>query len=42
MLLLDVYKINIGVALAVTVGIIATSMFASLYSSRSVTSKKPK
>ncbi len=34
MLLLDVYKINIGVALAVTAGIIATSMIASLYTSR--------
>lgn len=34
MLLLDVYKINIGIALAVTAGIIATSMIASLYTSR--------
>ena len=34
MLLIDVYKINIGVALGVTAGIIATSMIASLYTSR--------
>ena len=34
MLLLDVYKINIGIALAVTAAIIATSMIASLYSTR--------
>lgn len=34
MLLLDVYKINIGVALSVTAGIIATSMIASLHTSR--------
>ena len=34
MLLLDVYKIDIGVALTVTAGIIATSMIASLYTSR--------
>lgn len=42
MLLLDVYKINIGVALAVTAGIIATSMIASLYTSRGVNSAKIK
>jgi tellurite resistance protein TerC len=34
MLLLDVYKINIGIALAVTAAIIATSMIASLYVTR--------
>ncbi|TAG76637.1 MAG: TerC family protein [Burkholderiales bacterium] len=34
MLLLDVYKIPIGIALGVTAGLIATSMFASLYSTR--------
>jgi tellurite resistance protein TerC len=34
MLLLDVYKIPIGIALGVTAGIIAISMFASLWSSR--------
>jgi tellurite resistance protein TerC len=34
MLLLDVYKIPIGIALAVTAAIIAISMFASLYSTR--------
>jgi len=34
MLLIDVYKINIGVALGVTAGIIAFSMIASLYTSR--------
>ena len=42
MLLLDVYKINIGVALAVTAGIIATSMIASLYLSRGANNAKPK
>ena len=42
MLLLDVYKINIGVALAVTAGIIATSMIASLYLSRGTNNAKPK
>ncbi len=34
MLLLDVYKIPIGIALGVTAGIIAFSMFASLWSTR--------
>jgi tellurite resistance protein TerC len=34
MLLLDVYKIPIGIALGVTAGIIALSMFASLWSTR--------
>ncbi len=34
MLLLDVYKIPIGIALGVTAGIIAISMFASLWSTR--------
>ncbi len=34
MLLLDVYKINIGIALAVTALIIVTSMIASLYTTR--------
>jgi tellurite resistance protein TerC len=34
MLLLDVYKIPIGIALTVTAGLIAVSMFASLYSTR--------
>jgi tellurite resistance protein TerC len=34
MLLLDVYKIPIGIALAVTAGLIAISMFASLYATR--------
>lgn len=34
MLLLDVYKIPIGIALTVTAGLIATSMFASLYATR--------
>jgi tellurite resistance protein TerC len=34
MLLLDVYKIHIGIALGVTAGIIAISMFASLWTSR--------
>jgi tellurite resistance protein TerC len=34
MLLLDVYKINIGIALGVTAAIIATSMIASLYTTR--------
>jgi tellurite resistance protein TerC len=34
MLLIDTFKIPIGVALAVTAGIIATSMIASLYSTR--------
>jgi tellurite resistance protein TerC len=34
MLLLDVYKIPIGIALSVTAGLIAVSMFASLYSTR--------
>lgn len=42
MLLLDIYKINIGIALAVTAGIIATSMIASLYTSRGVKSAAPK
>ena len=35
MLLIDVYKIDIGIALGVTAGIIATSMIASLYTTRS-------
>ncbi|MBL8311603.1 MAG: TerC family protein [Burkholderiales bacterium] len=39
MLLLDVYKIPVGVALAVTAGIIATSMVASLWTSRHVKGK---
>ncbi len=34
MLLIDVYKIPIGVALGVTATLIATSMFASLYATR--------
>lgn len=34
MLLIDIYKINIGIALGVTAGIIAVSMLASLYSTR--------
>jgi tellurite resistance protein TerC len=34
MLLLDVYKIPIGIALSVTAGLIAISMFASLWSTR--------
>lgn len=34
MLLLDIYKIDIGIALAITAGIISTSMIASLYTSR--------
>jgi tellurite resistance protein TerC len=34
MLLLDIYKINIGIALAVTATIIAASMVASLYTSK--------
>jgi tellurite resistance protein TerC len=34
MLLLDVYKIPIGIALSVTAGLIAVSMFASLWSTR--------
>ena len=42
MLLLDIYKINIGIALAVTAGIIATSMIASLYTSRGVKIAAPK
>jgi tellurite resistance protein TerC len=37
MLLLDVYKIPIGIALSVTAGIIAISMFASLWSTRKKT-----
>ena len=34
MLLLDIYKIDIGIALAITAGIISISMIASLYTSR--------
>jgi tellurite resistance protein TerC len=34
MLLLDIYKIDIGIALAVTAGIISISMIASLYTSK--------
>ena len=34
MLLIDVYKMPIGIALSVTAVIIAVSMFASLYSTR--------
>ena len=34
MLLLDVYKIPIALALSVTALLIATSIFASLYSTR--------
>jgi tellurite resistance protein TerC len=34
MLLLDVYKIPIGIALSVTAGLIAISMIASLYATR--------
>ncbi len=34
MLLLDIYKIDIGIALAVTAGIISISMIASLYTSQ--------
>jgi tellurite resistance protein TerC len=40
MLLLDVYKIPIGIALAVTAGLIATSMFASLWMTRKTQSGK--
>jgi tellurite resistance protein TerC len=40
MLLLDVYKIPIGIALSVTAGIIALSMFASLWMTRKTQSGK--
>jgi tellurite resistance protein TerC len=42
MLLLDVYKIPIGIALLVTASIIAISMIASLYSSRPPSKQKAK
>lgn len=40
MLLLDVYKIPVGVALAVTAGIIVSSMLASLWTSRNARSAR--
>jgi tellurite resistance protein TerC len=40
MLLLDVYKIPIGIALGVTASIIALSMFASLYATREANKAK--
>ncbi len=40
MLLLDVYKIPIGIALGVTASIIALSMFASLWSTRKTATSK--
>ena len=40
MLLLDVYKIPVGIALAVTAAIIASSMLASLWTSRNASRTK--
>ena len=40
MLLLDVYKIPIGIALAVTAGLIASSMIASFYVSRKLAKRQ--